>query len=943
MGPPLDTWDLRGPSPAANSAVGFHGVGGRIDDRRAATPGAPFGYRSAVAGDPGFERTQIWRGALAPRANDPDARARERLRAAFLRMREQAAVIAGEIGLHLPELTVHDVTHLDALWEMADLVLGDERALTPCETFVLGGAILCHDLANGAAAYPGGMAQLRDSEVWRDAVASAQRRGGQSAAPGAAVSPEIGREADGWALRRMHAEQAAKLPTMEWVDRRGRTTRLLADDELRDELGPLIGQLAQSHWFSIGQLRGPFEAEIAGPTWCPREWTIDPLTVACLLRLADAAHIDIRRAPPLLYALRRPAGVSDAHWSFQRRMRRPVRRGDALEYRSATKFPAEERDAWWTAVEAVTMIDRELRQVDALLAEAHRARFACRRLTAIDIEALRDRFPCDGWRPVDTRVRIGDVAAMVERLGGQQLYGNRPWVPLRELIQNAADAIRARRLAESRAADWGRIDVRIGQDGSQRWVEVEDCGIGMSEAVVTGPLLDFGASYWSSSLLREEYPGLLARGFRASGRHGIGFFSVFIWGLRVTVTTRSCKEAPTATRVLEFNRGLRVPPLVRPARSDEVLADGGTRVRVWLDRPVEDGQSLFGSDRTNLAALLQWLCPALDVDVWATTAAAASAPAVRANDWLEIPAADLLARCSYSGEPPRGSAAALRQTVLDADSGQPVGRAAVAFTGTGILVCDGLRVDQDFATRSGPPYVGILFGEPIGVARNEGAVAVSQATIHQWLGAQVDAIATGFTDVKRFRFAQKIEPLLRRPLTELPVLWSSRGWTLADFARIPALPRVLILAEEDLVRPFNQPFDFPTGMPAHVFVPCAKWSLDLADPEACPTFVHLLAETAESWGVPIEKILLRSNLRLQRRGTPIPRGGDDPSLIDDQIQVVLHPDVTGQEMKAAFAAFDGWRPINGSHAAAMNGMQRLGAAVWEAKRRELSQRTDDEK
>lgn len=38
----------------------------------------------------------------AARVNDPDTRARERLRAAFLRMREQAAVIAGEIGLTSP-------------------------------------------------------------------------------------------------------------------------------------------------------------------------------------------------------------------------------------------------------------------------------------------------------------------------------------------------------------------------------------------------------------------------------------------------------------------------------------------------------------------------------------------------------------------------------------------------------------------------------------------------------------------------------------------------------------------------------------------------------------------------------------------------------------------------------------------------------------------------
>lgn len=131
-----------------------------------------------MARDLAFERTKLWQQGLAPRHVDADANARERLRSAFYRMREQAAAIAAEIGRDQPDLTVHDVTHLDALWEMADLILGDGHVLSPCEVFVLGGAILCHDLANGTAAYPGGLAQVRDSDAWRDAVASAQRRRG---------------------------------------------------------------------------------------------------------------------------------------------------------------------------------------------------------------------------------------------------------------------------------------------------------------------------------------------------------------------------------------------------------------------------------------------------------------------------------------------------------------------------------------------------------------------------------------------------------------------------------------------------------------------------------------------------------------------------------------------------------------------------------------------
>lgn len=39
-----------------------------------------------------------------------------------------------------------DGTHLDALWETVDLAAGDAFALNPLEAYVLGGAILLHDL-----------------------------------------------------------------------------------------------------------------------------------------------------------------------------------------------------------------------------------------------------------------------------------------------------------------------------------------------------------------------------------------------------------------------------------------------------------------------------------------------------------------------------------------------------------------------------------------------------------------------------------------------------------------------------------------------------------------------------------------------------------------------------------------------------------------------------
>ena len=106
----------------------------------------------------------------------------------------------------------------------------------------------------------------------------------------------------------------------------------------------------------------------------------------------------------------------------------------------------------------------------------------------------------------------------METLGGSKLYGDDPTVALRELIQNAADAVQARRKYEKRAADWGRITVDLLSESSKMWLVVEDNGIGMSEHVLTGPLLDFGTSFWRSSLATEEFPGLMAAGMRAIGR-----------------------------------------------------------------------------------------------------------------------------------------------------------------------------------------------------------------------------------------------------------------------------------------------------------------------------------------------------------------------------------------------------------------------------------------
>src|SRR5712664_4228459 len=79
----------------------------------------------------GYEETRLWKLSLGGRADDSYNDDRTRLRTAYYSFRKLAAILAAEIPQDLREYTVHDATHLDALWELADLIGGPAIALTP--------------------------------------------------------------------------------------------------------------------------------------------------------------------------------------------------------------------------------------------------------------------------------------------------------------------------------------------------------------------------------------------------------------------------------------------------------------------------------------------------------------------------------------------------------------------------------------------------------------------------------------------------------------------------------------------------------------------------------------------------------------------------------------------------------------------------------------------
>ncbi|KAF5999910.1 ATP-binding protein [Streptomyces sp. WAC00263] len=597
-----------------------------------------------------YEETRFWR--LFSEQTGVQARSEaQRLAEQFKSSRKRAALIAAEINRDSADLTQHDISHIDALWEYAELVCGPEYVLNPAEIYVLGIAFLAHDLANGMAAIPGGMEQVRKDARWLDILTSEYRaENGVYPSPEKLAKPDPGIESRAVSryLRETHADYAANIPLAPYKDTAtGESFYLLEDAELRNQYGHLAGRIAASHWWPSKALRQEFGVRIGARASMPSAWEVDPLALACILRCADASHLDSRRAPAFLRAVRSPGVGSMPHWVFQDKLQKPRIHDDRLSYTSLSPFGRTESEAWWICHDALSTLHHELSAVDNILSDSGRHRFSARGVVGIsDLEELSRNIRTDGWHPIDATIKATDVITLVRRLGGAELYGNDSSIPIRELISNAADAVRAKKslLVASGVRAWeitGDVTLSLSDDTDGTWLHIHDTGLGMSKDVLTNALLNFGTSYWDSLNSRRDLPGLLSSGFRPTGQYGIGFFSVFMIGRSVQVISRRYDAAASETMVLEFANGLTGRPMLRTAEFNEQLVIGGTEVRVLLNTElaqilaIDDSETGEGHTLT-LAQYCAWLCPALDVDLYVVNEAGERVLAVEADDWKHL-------------------------------------------------------------------------------------------------------------------------------------------------------------------------------------------------------------------------------------------------------------------------------------------------------------------
>lgn len=559
-----------------------------------------------------YENTSLWQNTLGKREDEMI----DRLRVSYLSLREHMKGLLEEVRQDFPNLTVHSIEHSDDLWRIASLITGNDYPLTPLEGYILGCSFLVHDSILSYKAF-GGKEELRKSIEWEDYYQDII---------GTEYDNEEGKQKiDFNVLRKLHAYKCEDILKKKFTGLDGNDHYLLTDDELRQHYGDLIGVISASHHWETSRLTElPHQVNPIGEM--PSKWIICPLKIACILRCADAAAIDSNRAPDYIVRLLQLNGVSKDHWLAQNRL------GIALDLRDSSRlviastqdFQEKDFEAWNVAYDAVKVIDEELGKCNELLAD-----FAPFRVRGVagskSRKSLASYIKTKGWMPSDVCVHVSDVAKLIMTLGGKELYGKEDLqlIVLRELIQNARDAIQARRLLEKDEAYIGKIQIDVKHIDEDTQITVTDNGVGMSLDTITGSLLNFGQSFWHEKSVHTEFPGLKKAGFKSIGQYGIGFFSVFMVAKSVIVETRKYCDGLKDAHLVKFPKGLTLAPLFATYTSTSTVYT--TKIKLILNDkykewPIEYEvkRNLMNASNINVPmfAMLSTLVSGLDVDVY---------------------------------------------------------------------------------------------------------------------------------------------------------------------------------------------------------------------------------------------------------------------------------------------------------------------------------------
>ena len=323
--------------------------------------------------------------------------------------------------------------------------------------------------------------------------------------------------------------------------------------DLSLELRDIAGLVARSHNLPlrtcVDYLQGKYHR---------REYQgIHAVYLMALLRLGDYLQIQAARAPAIAFRYKFiPSNVSQIEFKAHNAVRNITATHDDPESLEIQAQPLEV-SVFLRLKEWLSGIQSELDNAWAVIGEIYGSHPG---LCKIGLNFRRIRSNLDDVklfsstvRYVPKRLRFDVARAELLKLLIKPLYGDDPSFGVRELMQNAIDAVRELEIFQinhpeivSVARRNQEFDVIVSVSQSsldgQRWLIVSDRGIGMTEDVIRDYFLRAGASFRQSDAWKAEFESHENANIKStvlrSGRFGVGALGAFLIGDLIEVETR---------------------------------------------------------------------------------------------------------------------------------------------------------------------------------------------------------------------------------------------------------------------------------------------------------------------------------------------------------------------------------------------------------------------
>lgn len=370
-------------------------------------------------------------------------------------------------------------------------------------------------------------------------------------------------------IRRNHARLAHEFATFGIPGPNHAAIKL--SDKLTPQLRDLVGVVARSHGLPARAcldylVRNHHKRETQK---CHAVYLIT------LLRVADYLQVDSSRSPAIVFRYKHiPSATSRLEHAAHQAVTNITTTGDDPE---SIEIQAQPLNAtvflrlkgWLMGMQA------EIDASWAVLGEVYGSQFE---LAPLGIRFRRVRSNLDdvksfaeGVNYLPEAIRFDVARSELLKLLIRPLYGGKPSIGVRELMQNAVDAVRELHDVQSQHPALKDIDSREQDCDVEIWLAepdgsgfatltVSDRGIGMDATIVRDYFLRAGASYRQSERWKEAFENppsedesfLPKSRVLRSGRFGVGVLAAFLLGDEVRVLTRHAK----ASEGLEFESTL---------------------------------------------------------------------------------------------------------------------------------------------------------------------------------------------------------------------------------------------------------------------------------------------------------------------------------------------------------------------------------------------------